>query len=177
MEREGVATVKGNAVTLVGPELKTGEKAPDFTVVNKELKAVTLSDFEGKVKIISVTPSLDTPVCDAQIRRFNEEAAKMEGAAIINISMDLPFAISRFCTTAGIESVETLSDHRDASFASAYGVLIKELRLHARSIFVLDADNTLVYQEVVGELTDHPDYDKALEAAHSLLNRKTQAAA
>jgi len=169
MERESVVTVKGNAVTLVGPELKTGEKAPDFTVVNKELKEVRLGDFGAKVKIISVTPSLDTPVCDAQARRFNEEATKLKGAVILNISMDLPFALARFCTTAGLDKVETLSDHRDASFGAAYGVLIKQLRLLARSIFVLDADDRIVYQEIVGEMTAHPHYDKALDAAGSLL--------
>ncbi len=169
MERTGIATVKGNDVTLLGPELKVGDKAPEFTVVGKDLAEVTLSDLGNNVKIISVTPSLDTPVCDAQLRRFNSEAANLADTTVVNISMDLPFAISRFCSAAGIDNVQTLSDHRDASFGKAYGVLIKELRLHARSIFVLDSDNTIRHIEVVPELTDNPDFEKALEAARSLL--------
>jgi thiol peroxidase len=176
MERTGVSTVKGNGVTLLGNELKTGEKAPNFTVVNKELAEVSLGDYAGKVKIISVTPSLDTPVCDSQARRFNEEAAKLGDVAILNISMDLPFAIARFCTTAGIDNLETLSDHRDASFGEAYGILIKELRLHARSIFVIDQEDNITYLEVVPELIDNPNFEKALEAAKSLLPKAAAAA-
>ncbi len=175
MERTGIATVKGNGVTLLGPELKIGDKAPEFSVVGKDLAAVTLSDLGNNVKIISVTPSLDTPVCASQLRRFNTEASNLVNTSIINISMDLPFAISRFCSTAGIDDVQTLSDHKDASFGNAYGVLIKELRLHARSIFVLDSDNIIQYLEVVPELTDNPDFEKALEAARSLLPKSTTA--
>lgn len=175
MERTGIATVKGNGVTLLGSELKVGDKAPEFTVVGKDLAEVKLSDLGNNVKIISVTPSLDTPVCDSQLRRFNTEASNLVNTSIINISMDLPFAISRFCSTAGIEDVQTLSDHRDASFGKAYGVLIKELRLHARSIFVLDSDNIIRYLEVVPELTDNPDFEKALEATKSLLPKSTTA--
>jgi len=170
MERSGVVTVKGNGVTLLGSEVKVGDRAPDFTVVDQGLKEACLRDFAGKVKIISVTPSLDTPVCDAQARRFNEEAGKLgDDVAVINISMDLPFAIGRFCTTAGIEKVQSFSDHRDASFGQNYGVLIKELRLHARSIFVLDRDDKVVYVEIVSEMTDSPDFDAALSAAKGLL--------
>jgi thiol peroxidase len=168
MERANAITVKGNGVTLIGPELKAGDKAPDFTVVDKGLQEKRLSDFTGKVKILSVTPSLDTPVCDAQARRFNDEASKLgDDVAVINISMDLPFAIGRFCTTAGIEKVETLSDHRDASFGAAYGVLIKELRLHARAIFVVDAADKITYVEIVPEMTDNPNFGAALEAARA----------
>lgn len=176
MERANGITVKGNGVTLIGPELKAGDSAPDFTVVDKGLQEKRLSDFAGKVKIISVTPSLDTPVCDAQARRFNEEAAKLgDNVAVINVSMDLPFAIGRFCTTAGIDKVETLSDHRDASFGSAYGVLIKELRLHARAIFVVDAADKITYVEVVPEMIDNPDFDAALGAAKAALPKAAAA--
>jgi len=164
MERKGIVTIKGNPLTLVGPELKVGDKAPEFNVIDRELKDVHLNDFAGKVKLISVTPSLDTPVCDMQARRFNQEAAGLpEDVVVLNISMDLPFAISRFCTTAGIDMVKTLSDHRDASFGTAYGVLTKELRLLARSIFIIDREDTIRYIEIVPELTNHPDYDKALD--------------
>lgn len=176
MERKNGITVKGNGVTLIGPELKAGDKAPDFTVLDKGLQPVTLADLQGSVKILSVTPSLDTPVCDAQARKFNEEAARLgNNVAIANISMDLPFAIGRFCTTAGIEKVRALSDHRDASFGEAYGVLIKELRLLARAIFVLDAENTIRYVEIVPEMVDNPDFEKALEAAKSLLPKAASA--
>ena len=176
MERVNGITVKGNGVTLIGPELKAGDSAPDFTVVDKGLQEKRLSDFAGKVKILSITPSLDTPVCDAQLRRFNDEAAKLgDNVAVINISMDLPFAIGRFCTTAGIENVATLSDHRDASFGSAYGVLIKELRLHARAIFVVDANDKITYVEIVPEMVDNPNFDAALEAAQSALPKAAAA--
>ncbi|MBE9536495.1 MAG: thiol peroxidase [Proteobacteria bacterium] len=177
MERTNVITVKGNGVTLIGPELKAGDKAPDFTVVDKGLQERKLSDFAGKVKLLSVTPSLDTPVCDAQARRFNEEAAKLGGnVALINISMDLPFAIGRFCTAAGIDKVETLSDHRDASFGKAYGVLIKELRLHARAIFVVDAEDKVTYVEIVPEMVDNPNFDAALAAAQAAAPKVAAAA-
>ncbi|MBT9160035.1 MAG: putative thiol peroxidase [Dehalococcoidia bacterium] len=164
MERTNIVKFKGNPLTLVGPELKAGDKAPDFTVLNGDLKEVRLNDFEGKVKIISVTPSLDTPVCDMQANRFNEDAAKLpEDVVVINISMDLPFAISRFCTTTGIDKVRAYSDHRDASFGNAYGVLIKELRLLTRSIFVIDKSNIIKYVEIVPEITEQPKYDRVHE--------------
>lgn len=171
MERSNAVTMKGNGVTLVGPEIKAGDRAPDFSVLDQKLGAVVLGDFTGKVKIISVTPSLDTPVCDMQARRFNEEAAALpDNVAVLNVSVDLPFAIARFCTGAGIEKVTALSDHRDTSFGEAYGVLIKELRLLARAVFVIDGDDTVRYVEYVPEVTDAPDYDKALEAARSLVS-------
>jgi thiol peroxidase len=170
MERKGIVTVKGNPVTLIGSEIKVGDKAPDFTVVDGDLKEVRLKDFAGKIKVISVSASLDTPVCDMQARRFNQEAAKLpEDVVILNITMDLPFAISRFCTTAGINKVHALSDHRDASFGNVFGILIKEIRLLARSIFIIDKNDVIRYAEIVPELTNHPDYDKALGALKKLL--------
>ena len=170
MERKGIVTVKGNPVTLIGSEIKVGDKAPDFTLVDGDLKEVRLKDFVGKIKVISVSASLDTPVCDMQARRFNQEAAQLPAdVLILNITMDLPFAISRFCTTAGIDKVHAYSDHRDASFGNAYGVLIKELRLLARSIFIIDKNEVIRYIEIVPELTNHPDYDKALGALKKML--------
>lgn len=169
MERSGVITFQGSPLTLIGPALRAGERAPGFSVLDAELKPVSLKDFAGKTKIISVTPSLDTPVCDLQLRRFNAEAAKMPGdRAVLNISMDLPFAVARFCTSAGIDKVKALSDHREASFGAAYGVLIKELRLLARSIFIIDKNDVIQYVEIVPDITNHPDYDKALSAAEKL---------
>ena len=170
MERKGVVTVKGNQVTLIGSEVKVGNKAPDFTVLDGDLKEVRLGDFAGKIKVISVSASLDTPVCDMQARRFNQETAQLpDDVVILNITMDLPFAISRFCTTAGIDKIKALSDHRDASFGNAYGVLIKELRLLARSIFIIDKDDVIRYIEIVPELTHHPDYDKALKTVKKII--------
>jgi thiol peroxidase len=163
-------TFQGNPLTLLDKEVKVGDKAPDFVVLDSNLKEVRLKDFPRKIKLISVTPSLDTPVCDMQARRFNEAAAKLpDDVVIINISMDLPFAIARFCTSAGIDRVKVLSDHRDASFGNTYGVLIKELRLLARSVFIIDRDNIIKYIEIVPEITNHPDYEKALEVVKSLL--------
>ncbi|KAA0252975.1 thiol peroxidase, partial [Deltaproteobacteria bacterium PRO3] len=166
MERTGVITYLGGPLTLVGPEVEAGDRAPDFTVLDNGLGAKTLADFAGKTLVISVTPSLDTPICDAQLRRFNDEAARIgDDVAVLNVSMDLPFANKRFCSVAGIEKALTLSDHRDASFGTAYGVLIKELRLLARAIFVVGKDGVVKHAEIVPEVTHHPDYDKALAAA------------
>ena len=165
-------TMKGQPLTLAGQALKVGDKAPDFRVLDRELNEVGLEDCGGKVRLLSVTPSLDTPVCDMQARRFNEEAAKLEDVSVFNISMDLPFAIDRFCTAAGIDRVQALSDHREASFGRAYGVLIEELRLLARSVFVIDGDDTIRYIEIVPEITDHPDYEKALEAVRGLVAKE-----
>ncbi len=165
MERTGIITMKGKSVTLIGPDIRVGDKAPDFTVLDGTLGEVRLADFAGKTKIISVTPSLDTPVCDLQLRRFNREAASLpHDVAVLNVSMDLPFAITRFCTTAEIDRAKALSDHRDASFGTAYGVLIKEVRLLARSIFIIDKNNIIRYKEIVPELSNHPDYEGALQA-------------
>lgn len=167
-ERRGIVTFQGNLLTLVGPEIKAGDQAPDFTVLSKELKPVTLKDFKGKTKLISVVPSLDTPVCDQQTRKFNEAAGKLPAhVAVLTISMDLPFAQARFCSTAGIDKIQVCSDHRDASFGLAYGVLIKELRLLSRSIFIIGPDDKVNYVEYVKEMTTHPDY----EAAFRFVNR------
>jgi thiol peroxidase len=166
MERKGLVTFKGNPLTLVGNEMKVGDKAPAFTVLDKDLTPVSLSDFSGKVKIISVTPSLDTPVCNLQATTFNEKAQSLSlDMVIINISMDLPFAIARFCSAEGIDRLKTLSDHKDASFGSSYGVLVKELRLLARSIFVIDRTDVIRYIEIVREMTNEPDYERALVEA------------
>jgi thiol peroxidase len=162
--------MKGNPMTLVGPELKAGDKAPDFTVLDQAMAPKSLKDFEGKFKVISVTPSLDTPVCDLQIHWFNEDAANQPAdVAVLNISMDLPFAIKRFCATGGIDRAEALSDHRDASFGTNWGVLMKELRLLARSIFVVDRENVIRYVQIVPEQTTEPDYEAALNALKSLM--------
>lgn len=163
-ERAGVITMKGNARTLLGAEVKVGDKAPDFTVVANDLSEVRLADTSGRVRLVSVVPSLDTGVCDMQTRRFNEEAARFPSVDVLTISMDLPFAQARWCGAAGVERVKTLSDHRHASFGQAYGVLIKELRLLARSIFVIDPDDVVRYVEIVPEVTNEPDYAGALAA-------------
>ncbi|WP_018662485.1 thiol peroxidase [Heyndrickxia acidiproducens] len=159
-------TFKGNPVTLLGNEVKVGDKAPQFTVLDNDLSEVTLDDTKGSVRIISAVPSIDTSVCDAQTRRFNEEAAKLgKEVKVLTISCDLPFAQKRWCTASGLEHVQVLSDHRDLSFGKAYGAVMKELRLLARSVFVLDSSGTVTYVEYVSEGTNHPDYEKALEAA------------
>jgi len=158
-------TFKGKSVTLVGNEVKVGDAAPDFKVLANDLSEVTLADTKGSVRLISVVPSIDTGVCDAQTRRFNEEAAKLENVKVLTISVDLPFAQKRWCGANGIENVQTLSDHRDVSFGQAYGVLIKELRLLARAIFVIDSEDKVTYVEYVPEVTNHPNYEAAIEAA------------
>ncbi len=169
MERKNIVTSKGNQLTLIGTPLKVGDKVPDFVALDKDLKEIRLKDFAGKIKVFSVTPSLDTPVCNLQATRFNEEAGRLPSdIVIVNVSMDLPFAISRFCTAGGIDKIRTLSDHRDASFGNAYGVLIKELRLLARSIFIAGKDDVLRYIEIVPDITNHPNYEKALEAVKAL---------
>lgn len=167
MERAAATTLKGNPFTLVGPELKAGDAAPDFTAVDGSLKSVKLGDTGGKTRIFSVVPSLDTPVCDAQTKRFNEEAAKLSDVDIYTFSMDLPFAQKRFCNSFAVDNVKMLSDHRDASFGAAYGTLIKELRILSRAIFVVSPDNIVTYAEYVPEVADFPNYDAALAAAKS----------
>ena len=167
-ERTGVVTFKGNPMTLIGSEVKVGQKAPDFQVLAQDLSPVTLASSRGKSRPISVVTSLDTGICDTQTKRFNEEAAKLPNVAILTISADLPFAQKRWCGTTGIDKVQVLSDHKDASFATAYGVLIKELRLLSRAIFVIDANDTLRYVEYVPEVASHPNYDAALAAVRQL---------
>jgi len=159
--------MRGNPLTLVGPELKAGEPAPDFSVVDSSLKPVHLADTAGKTRIFSVVPSLDTPVCDAQTRRFNEEAANLQGVDIYTVSMDLPFAQKRFCNSFALDNVKMLSDHKEGSFGESYGTLIKELRILSRAIFVLGPDNKLKYVEYVPEVADHPNYEAALAAVKS----------
>ncbi|MGZ9582953.1 thiol peroxidase [Paenibacillus marinisediminis] len=169
-ERTGVATLKGNPITLVGPELKVGDQAPDFQLNKSLMDIVSLNDFAGKIKLISVVPSIDTGVCDMQTRRFNEEAGKLGGSLVIlTVSADLPFAQARWCGAAGADHIVMLSDYKDNNFGKAYGVLIKEIQLDMRSIFVLDANNTIRYVEYVSEMSDHPNYEGAIEAVKALV--------
>ena len=164
-ERKGAATFKSNPLTLIGPELKAGDKAPNFQLLGGDLSSITLESYKGKTKLISVVPSLDTPVCDAQTKRFNDEASKLPSdVAVLTVSVDLPFAQSRWCGAAHADKVKCLSDHREASFGKAYGVLIKELRLLSRSIFVVGPDDKIKYAEYVKEITQHPNYEKALSS-------------
>ena len=151
MERTGATTMRGNPLTLVGPELKPGDDAPDFSVVDGSLKPVTLADTGHQVRIVSVVPSLDTPVCDAQTKRFNEAAASLPGIDILTVSMDLPFAQKRWCGAFGVDKLKMLSDHKDASFGSHYGTLIKELRIESRAIFVIDRNNRRSEERRVGK--------------------------
>ncbi len=169
-ERNGAVTMKGKPLTLVGPELKPGRKAPDFEVLKTDLSPVSLASFAGKVLVLASVPSLDTPVCDLETRRFNQEANDLgKDVAVLTFSMDLPFAQQRWCGAAGVERVITLSDHRDASFGKAYGVLIKELRLLARAVFVVDRAGVVRYAQLVREVADEPDYEAALQAARGLV--------
>jgi len=164
-ERSGAVTLRGNKMTLMGPELKPGQKAPDFEAITDSLQPVNLEKTGHSVRIFSVIPSLDTPVCDAQTKRFNEEVTKLQGVDIFSISMDLPFAQKRWCGAYGVDRIKMLSDHKSGSFGEQYGTLIKELRIESRALFVVDGDNTLRYVEYVPEVADHPNYDAALAAA------------
>src|ERR1700694_1613059 len=175
MERAGATTMKGKPLTLIGPELKAGDQAPDFTLTDNGLKPVSLKDTGNNVRIISVVPSLDTPVCDLQTKRFNEEAAQLPGVDIITVSMDLPFAQKRWCGAFGVDRIKMLSDHRSGSFGEAYGTLIKDLRIESRAIFVLDSDNLIRYVEYVKEVADHPNYDAALTAAKTATGQSASA--
>ncbi|QWU18063.1 thiol peroxidase, atypical 2-Cys peroxiredoxin [Paenibacillus sophorae] len=169
-ERTGAATFKGNPITLIGPKLSAGDPAPDFILSKNLLEEATLKDFSGKVKLISVVPSLDTGVCDAQTRRFNSEAAELgDEVVILTVSADLPFAQARWCGAAGIDRVITLSDYKTNAFGEAYGVLIKEFKLDMRSIFVIDKDDKITYVEYLGEMAEHPNYEAAISAVKSLL--------
>lgn len=165
-EREAAFLFAGKQQTLVGPELKVGDKAPNFEVVANDLSTVTLDNSKGKVRIISVVPSLDTGVCDQQTRRFNEEAAKLgDHVTILTISADLPFAQKRWCGAAGVDAVQTLSDHRSMSFGTAYGTNIKDYRLESRAVFVVDSADTIQYAEYLKEAPQFPNFEAALEAA------------
>jgi len=167
MERKDIITIKGNPVTLIGNEVKVGDMAPDFTALTNDYAPVKLSDFRGRVIIISAVPSLDTKVCELQTIRFNQEAAKLN-AVILTISMDLPFAQARFCSSLKIENLKTLSDVRDREFSHAYGIYIKEMGLIARSVFIIDKQGKVAYFEIVKELGMHPDYDRAIAEAKKL---------
>ena len=159
-------TLKGNPFTLEGPALTVGQAAPDFTLTGVDLKPVGLADTSG-VRIFSIVPSLDTPVCDAQTRRFNEEAASLGGVTIYTVSCDLPFAQKRWCGAAGIDKVVTLSDYKDRSFGAAWGTMINELKIESRAVFVVDAAGKITHAEYVDEVADHPNYDAALAAARA----------
>lgn len=169
MERPGATTLRGNAMTLLGPELKPGDKAPNFEVINDSLQPIDLAKTGQTVRIFSVVPSLDTPVCDAQTKRFNEEASKLPGIEIYTVSMDLPFAQKRWCGAYGIDKVKMLSDHRSGSFGEHYGTMIKELRIESRAIFVVDKDGTIRHAEYVKEVGDPPNFESALAVAQSLV--------
>jgi len=164
-ERSGIVTAGGNPVTLVGNEVKVGDRAPDFTAIGNDMTPVAFSSFGSKIRVITAVPSLDTDVCSTEVARFNMEAGKLgDGVAIVTVSMDLPFAQARWCGAHGATNVTTVSDHRDAAFGSAYGVLIKETRLLARSVFVIDGEGVVRYIQIVPELSHEPDYDEVLKA-------------
>jgi thiol peroxidase len=169
-ERKGAVTLRGNSFTLLGKEVKVGDKAPDAEVLDNDLKPVRVSSFKGKVVVVSTVPSLDTPTCDMETRRFNTEAAKLgEDIVILTVSTDLPFAQKRWCGAAGVDKVKTASDHREAAFGQSYGVLIKELRLLARSIFVVDRNGVVQYVQHVKEISEEPDYAAVIAAAKKLV--------
>ena len=169
-ERPDAVTFKGTPLTLVGSEVTVGEPAPDFTALDNDLSPVSLSSFKGKVCVISSVPSLDTPVCDAETRRFNQEADRLgDSVVVLTVSADLPFAQKRWCAAAGVERVKTISDHRELAFGHAYGVVVKELRLLARAVFVVDTDGVLRYTQLVREIADEPDYDAVLSEVKKLV--------
>jgi len=168
-ERQGLVNMGGNPVTIVGNELKVGDAAPDFSAVGNDMKPVRLSQFKGKVVVLAAVPSLDTPTCNLETRRFNAEAAKLgPDVVILTVSMDLPFAQKRWCGAAGVDKVITVSDHRDASFGTAYGVLIKDVRLLARAVFVVDRQGVIRYIHLVKETGSEPDYAPVLQAVKGL---------
>ena len=170
LERSGAVTMKGSPLTLVGEEVKVGSAAPDFRALGTDLAPVTLESFRGKVVVLATVPSLDTSVCDIETRRFNEEAGRLgPDVRVLAVSMDLPFAQKRWCGAAGVKNVLTLSDHRDAAFGRAYGVLIKELRLLARAVFVVDRGGVIRYIQLVKEIATEPDYAAVLEAVRKAL--------
>ena len=162
-ERKGATTFQGKPLTLIGPELKVGDKAPDFKLIDTGLKPVTLADSKGKTRLVSVVPSIDTPVCDLQTKRFNQEASKLPANVVVmTVSMDLPFAQARWCGLAGADKIQMLSDYQEHAFGQAYGVLIKELKLLSRAVFVIGPDDKVQYSQYVKEVTEHPDYEKIL---------------
>ncbi len=164
-ERTGIVTIHGNPLTLVGDEIKVGDAAPEVELLDNDLKPVKLSSYRGKILVIASVPSLDTPVCDLETRRFNDEAANLgPDIQMLTISTDLPFAQKRWCGAAGVKNLRTLSDHREAAFGQAYGVLIKELRLLARAVFVVDREGTVQYVQLVKEVSNEPNYEEVLQA-------------
>jgi thioredoxin-dependent peroxiredoxin len=164
-ERPGIVTIHGKPHTLMGEEVKVGAAAPDVELVDNDLTPVKLSSYRGKTLVVTSVPSLDTPVCDLETRRFNDEATRLgSGIQMLTISMDLPFAQKRWCGAAGVTNLKTLSDHREAAFGLAYGVLIKELRLLARAAFIIDREGTLQYVQLVKEVSSEPDYEEVLQA-------------
>jgi thioredoxin-dependent peroxiredoxin len=170
MVQERQASLKGNPITLLGPVLKVGDAAPDFTLNKNLVETVSLKDYAGKIKLISVVPSIDTGVCDAQTHRFNDEAANLgDNVAILTVSVDLPFAHARWCGATGVDRVVLLSDYKNNQFGLDYGVLIKEIRLDMRAIFVVDANDKITYIEVLEEMTSHPDYESAIAAVKALI--------
>lgn len=169
-ERTGLVTFQGNPLTLLGPEIKVGDKAPAFQLLDNGLQPVSLADSAGKIRLLTVVPSLDTPVCDTMGRQFNQQAAQLPADVVVyTVSVDLPFAQARWCGNAGIERVKTLSDYQDRAFGLAYGLLIKELKLLARAVLVVDRDDTVRYVQLVNEVVDEPDYQAALAAVQKLL--------
>jgi thiol peroxidase len=165
MAEERTTTLKGNALALIGPELKAGDTAPDFIVAGNDLKDVTLAATGAGTRVFLAVPSLDTPVCDAEVRRFNEEASNLGNVKIYTVSCDLPFAQSRWCGAAGVTNVTTVSDYKTGSFGEAYGVMIAPLRIHSRAVFVVNGDNKITYVEYVPVVSDAPNFDAALAAA------------
>jgi len=163
-------TFKGNPVTLAGTPIKKGDEAPDFQALDNELAPKKLSDYNGKIRILSVFLSIDTGPCSRQTRKFNEEAAKLgDDVVILSVSNDLPFALGRFCGAEGIDNVITLSDHKDLDFSTKYGFLVEDFRLLARGVVVIDKNNKVQYVEYVPEISEEPDYDSALKAVKELL--------
>jgi thiol peroxidase len=169
-ERNNIVKSKGKPLTLVGNEIKVGDMAPDFEVLNNNLEPVRLSSLKGKVIVILTVPSLDTQVCDLETKRFNNEAKKLgSDVVILTVSMDLPFAQKRWCEEADVKNVQLLSDHKEGSLGKAYGVLIKELRLLARTVFVVDKDGKVRYIQFVKETSEEPDYEEVLDAVKKLI--------
>ncbi|MFN7017227.1 MAG: thiol peroxidase [Fimbriimonadales bacterium] len=169
MERSNAVTFLGKPLTLVGNALKPGDPAPDATVLKQDLTPINIHDYKGHVLLISVVPSLDTSVCSAQTKRFNEEASQLpDSVKVITVSMDLPFAQKRFCGAEGIDKIEALSDHREGAFGQAYGALVKELRILCRAVFVVDAQGVVRYAEYVPEIASHPNYEAALQVVRQL---------
>ncbi len=169
--RTGVVTMGGEPLTLLGHPIEVGETAPDFTVIDRNMKPVSLSDFEGEVRIVTIFPSVDTKVCSLQARTFNQRAARLDDVRVLTVSLDLPFALDRFCAAEGIDRVLTLSDHRETDFGLKYGYLIDELRLLARGTVIVDQGGVVRYVEYVGEINSEPDYDRAVAVARELARR------